>query len=393
MRPDFLGVALIAAVIAIIVTLVAPHIRLPSGELANSSSAPVALSAPSGNPSALTVISDFASPSAQTQLSSLVTATARPSERLQILSASGGSLSTSSAPQPPAMLGPWPPATLPAGATAYEKARYEQAVAEYEANLKTAQETLLHEQQQELATWAANAADIVSVRSTRVDLTAALTSAALNMASLEQAGLPDRGSKVVVILGSGQQLTTAPTKLPAGLKGSTVVVSGFLGNADYEAAWQADMLEAGAASAMLLSGTDGDGQLANAVGIGLSGTHTDTVANISFATGQSSFTKTASPQLHQLLTFLISKSPQATVIINGYADDLLMPEENLKLSQERAQAVSDWLAANGIAGNRLKTVGHGNSDPIPPSSMHREALNRSVAVIVEPIFSAGSDQP
>ncbi len=382
------GLALIAAVIAIIGALVAPHVTLRFWSPPGLPSAAVTLSAPSGNPAVLIVISDSSSPSTQAQLSGLVTATARPGERLVILSTSGRSLYSSSAPAPPTMIGPPPPPTIPAGATAYQQALYEKAIAEYQAKLKAAKKTLLHKQQQELATWAADAANTASVHSTRADFAEALTSAALDITSLDQAGLTDTGSKVVVILGSGQQLTTAPTTLPAGLKGTTVVVSGFLGNVDHEAAWQADMLEAGAANAMVLGSPDGGSQLASAVGMGLSGPPADMVLNISFDTGQSSFTKTAFVQLQHLLSLLVSKSPKATVTINGYADDLLAPEENLKLSQERAQAVSDWLVANGVTGNRLKIVAHGDSDPIPPSSIHREALNLGVAVIVEPIFGA-----
>jgi outer membrane protein OmpA-like peptidoglycan-associated protein len=215
----------------------------------------------------------------------------------------------------------------------------------------------------------------------------------LDIASLEQAGLPDGGSKVVVILGSGQQLTTAPTKLPAGLNGRTLIVSGFSGNDDYEAAWQADMLEAGASMAMSLDGTDGSSQLANAVRISLSGTAAETVTNISFARGQSSFTEAAFPRLHKLLIILTRKSQQVTATINGYADDLLTREQNVKLSQERAKAISDWLIANGVASNRLKAVGHGDSNLIPPSSTHAEELNRSVAVIVDPSSSAAFGQP
>jgi outer membrane protein OmpA-like peptidoglycan-associated protein len=145
--------------------------------------------------------------------------------------------------------------------------------------------------------------------------------------------------------------------------------------------------------AMSLDGTDGSSQLANAVRISLSGTAAETVTNISFARGQSSFTEAAFPRLHKLLIILTRKSQQVTATINGYADDLLTREQNVKLSQERAKAISDWLIANGVASNRLKAVGHGDSNLIPPSSTHAEELNRSVAVIVDPSSSAAFGQP
>ena len=233
----FLGLGLIAAAIAVIAAFVGPHIRLPGSGSANPQGVPVTLRAAEGNPSALIVIADAASPGMQTQLSSLVAATARPGERLMILAADGGSLLSSSAPEPPTTIVPQSPAPLPSGATSYQKAGYEQAVADYKVKLETARAGLRQRQQQEIATWAAAAA-AVSVHNTRTDLTAALASAALGIASLEQS-TGDTGARVVVILGLGQQLKTAPTELPAGLKGSTIIASGFSGDAGSETAWQA----------------------------------------------------------------------------------------------------------------------------------------------------------
>jgi outer membrane protein OmpA-like peptidoglycan-associated protein len=389
----FLSPGLIAAAIAIIAAFAGSHIGLPWQGPANPPASPVIMSAPRGNPSALIVIDDSASSGPQAQLSALLAATAQPSERLTVLGPSGDFLYSGVAPDPPISRGPQPPAPLPHGASAYQQARYEHALTQYEADLKAAQETLRHEQQQELAAWTANAGAIVSVQRPHTDLVAALASAALELNSLDQA-LPDETSaRVVVILGFGQQLRTAPTELPAGLKGTTVILNGFASSEDYKAAWQADMLEAGAARALSLISSGGNNQLATAIRIGLSSKSTENLTNISFAPDQTSFIKADASHLQQLATLLNSKYPHAMVTINGYADDLMTPQENLELSQKRAQAVSDWLVANGVASNRLKIIGHGDFDLIPPRSRDGQPLNRGVVVIVEPISGAVFDQP
>lgn len=61
----------------------------------------------------------------------------------------------------------------------------------------------------------------------------------------------------------------------------------------------------------------------------------------------------------------LSADPSITdVDISGYADRLGSAKYNLKLSEQRANAVRDYLVAKGIDGARLKAYGKGEANPV-----------------------------
>jgi OOP family OmpA-OmpF porin len=59
----------------------------------------------------------------------------------------------------------------------------------------------------------------------------------------------------------------------------------------------------------------------------------------------------------------------AKILVEGHTDGTGTPERNLVLSQERAEAVRNYLVNEaGISPDRLSAVGKGQSEPIDPSN-------------------------
>jgi OOP family OmpA-OmpF porin len=77
----------------------------------------------------------------------------------------------------------------------------------------------------------------------------------------------------------------------------------------------------------------------------------------------------------------LSSQPDLHVVIKGYTDSTGPEEYNQKLSERRAQAVYDYFASKGISGERMKTLGYGESDPVANNSTRQgRALNRRAEI-------------
>lgn len=89
----------------------------------------------------------------------------------------------------------------------------------------------------------------------------------------------------------------------------------------------------------------------------------------------------------QKLGSLVKRHPNATLIIEGYADSIGDPGYNLVLSQRRAEAVKSWLVSNmGIVPEKIQAVGFGSTKFIDPPtySLSKQALeqnNRRVEIV------------
>ncbi len=165
------------------------------------------------------------------------------------------------------------------------------------------------------------------------------------------------------------------------------MVDDFPGSANDEAAWQASLLQGGAARAVVLTPAPDD-QLISVVRQGLDGAVTDTLTSVLFGLGQYKLQDAALPQLRRLLHLLTVEYPDATASINGYTDSLPAPGGNLQLSRQRAQEVEGWLVEQGVAAGRLQAFGYGDSDPVAPNTSTGQPLNRRVVVVIDPAVSA-----
>ncbi len=52
------------------------------------------------------------------------------------------------------------------------------------------------------------------------------------------------------------------------------------------------------------------------------------------------------------------------IVVEGHADERGTREYNLALGARRAEATRDYLASQGVAGNRMKTISYGKEKPV-----------------------------
>ncbi len=76
---------------------------------------------------------------------------------------------------------------------------------------------------------------------------------------------------------------------------------------------------------------------------------------------------------------LLKANDTVKIEIAGHTDSDGSKERNLKLSKRRAESVKEYLITQGIAKERLKAVGYGESHPLlPNTTQENRALNRRV---------------
>jgi len=98
--------------------------------------------------------------------------------------------------------------------------------------------------------------------------------------------------------------------------------------------------------------------------------------------------KTAAEPLLSQAIALITKYPQADVHIDGYSDSFGRADYNQTLSQQRAQAVEDWLQQRITqSAYTFHSQGHGSSSYIVPAtaSIDQQQPNRRVEILIQAI--------
>ncbi len=85
--------------------------------------------------------------------------------------------------------------------------------------------------------------------------------------------------------------------------------------------------------------------------------------NVLFATGSAELLEASSDELNRLAS-LLQQQAHLRIRINGHTDNIGSPEDNLDLSEARAQAVHNYLIEQGIAADRLTYQGFGETRPI-----------------------------
>ncbi len=107
-----------------------------------------------------------------------------------------------------------------------------------------------------------------------------------------------------------------------------------------------------------------------------------TLAGDAFASGSATLTAAAGASVRTLAAYL-QAGAATNVRIEGHTDSQGEAQANQHLSQQRANAVRDALAAAGVSRGRLQAVGRGEEAPVADNlSAAGRARNRRVEIIV-----------
>jgi outer membrane protein OmpA-like peptidoglycan-associated protein len=104
-----------------------------------------------------------------------------------------------------------------------------------------------------------------------------------------------------------------------------------------------------------------------------------------FDTGRATLKPAAREKLSKLAGILLAYPGQLTLEIEGHTDSVGAEETNNKLSQNRAQSVSDYLATAGVKSDRVKAVrGFGETKPVATNDTAAgRQMNRRVEVVID----------
>jgi len=106
--------------------------------------------------------------------------------------------------------------------------------------------------------------------------------------------------------------------------------------------------------------------------------------DIHYETNDYSLTQESKVLLAMFIEFL-KENPTVKVEIQGHTDDIGRDDDNLRLSENRAKSVYDYVVSQGIPANRLRYKGYGESMPIAPNNTEagRAKNRRTVFLIYE----------
>jgi outer membrane protein OmpA-like peptidoglycan-associated protein len=106
------------------------------------------------------------------------------------------------------------------------------------------------------------------------------------------------------------------------------------------------------------------------------------MADVLFETNRYALSQDAQLKLAKL-SGIIQAHPGLNLAIEGYTDTTGTPDYNLKLSQQRADAVRDFLISQGMSADTITSKGLGQADPVADNATAAgRKMNRRVEIIV-----------
>jgi len=111
--------------------------------------------------------------------------------------------------------------------------------------------------------------------------------------------------------------------------------------------------------------------------------------SISFDTNSYAIKPSFTPVLNEVSQTLV-QHPELIAQVVGHTDSTGQPAYNQTLSQNRAQSVSSYLAAHGVAAQRLSAEGLGQNQPIADNNTEAgRAQNRRVEIYLRATAQPG----
>ena len=109
----------------------------------------------------------------------------------------------------------------------------------------------------------------------------------------------------------------------------------------------------------------------------------DIARAIYFVTGSAKFTDEAEIRMDQV-SAILNKYKDITFTVEGHTDSTGSDKINNKLSQDRADAVMNFLVANGFPADKISAKGYGSANPIGDNKTSKgRQQNRRVAIYSE----------
>ena len=104
---------------------------------------------------------------------------------------------------------------------------------------------------------------------------------------------------------------------------------------------------------------------------------------IQFAVDSAQILPASNPLLNEIADAFVRTPGLRRVEVQGHTDNSGSADRNMLLSEQRSQAVADWLSSHGVASDRLVAKGYGQTKPLVPNvTTGNKAKNRRVQFII-----------
>jgi outer membrane protein OmpA-like peptidoglycan-associated protein len=103
-----------------------------------------------------------------------------------------------------------------------------------------------------------------------------------------------------------------------------------------------------------------------------------------FVTGKAELLPIARDRLNEVAKSLKELDDDKLVSIEGFTDSRGSDDTNMKLSQDRANAVRDYLTSQGVKAEKLRALGRGEANPVASNETPEgRANNRRVEIVIQ----------